>query len=175
MFYIWYHTLIKVAWLNYVQWLLKAIFKLFSFWFTTFKCDFNKMFDLLTHKQLEMHGCVFSNVATDARVLKHQAISTHSTHKIFTVLNLFHTEILHLWWILWENKTTFWKKIGLNHPKQCHSSYLTNADYIYDINFYSDSWPMGNILFSSAIEINISCLHIITVVYSLCMWHPPII
>ena len=33
---------------------------------------------MLTHKQLEKHGCVRSNVATDALVLKHQGISTHS-------------------------------------------------------------------------------------------------
>ena len=32
----------------------------------------------LTHKQLETHGCVLSIVATDAMVLKHQAISIHS-------------------------------------------------------------------------------------------------
>ena len=32
---------------------------------------------LLTHKQLETHGCVLSTVATDALVLKHQAISAH--------------------------------------------------------------------------------------------------
>ena len=34
---------------------------------------------LLTHKQLETHGCVPSTVATDALVLKQQTISTHST------------------------------------------------------------------------------------------------
>ena len=33
----------------------------------------------LNHKQLEMHGCVLSTVATDALVLKHQAISFHNT------------------------------------------------------------------------------------------------
>ena len=33
---------------------------------------------LSTHKQLEMHMCVISTVATDALVLKHQAISIHS-------------------------------------------------------------------------------------------------
>ena len=32
----------------------------------------------LTHKQLEIHGCVLSTVATDALVLKYQAISVHS-------------------------------------------------------------------------------------------------
>ena len=33
---------------------------------------------VVTHKQLEQHGCVLSTMATDALVLKHQAISTHS-------------------------------------------------------------------------------------------------
>ena len=32
----------------------------------------------LTLKQQETHGCVVSNVATDALVLKHQAISIHN-------------------------------------------------------------------------------------------------
>ena len=32
----------------------------------------------LTRKQLEMHGCILSTVATDVLVLKHQAISTDS-------------------------------------------------------------------------------------------------
>ena len=31
-----------------------------------------------THKQLEKHGCVLSTAATDALVLKQQAISIHS-------------------------------------------------------------------------------------------------
>ena len=32
----------------------------------------------LTHKHRETHGCVVSTVATDALVLKHQAISIHN-------------------------------------------------------------------------------------------------
>ena len=32
----------------------------------------------LTHKQLETHGCILSIVATDALVLKHQAICIHN-------------------------------------------------------------------------------------------------
>ena len=32
----------------------------------------------LTLKHRETHGCVVSSVATDALVLKHQAISTHN-------------------------------------------------------------------------------------------------
>ena len=34
-------------------------------------------------KQLEMHGCILSTVATDALVLKHQAISVDSTRYSF--------------------------------------------------------------------------------------------
>ena len=34
---------------------------------------------LSTHKQLEMHMCLVRTVATDALVLKHQAISIHSS------------------------------------------------------------------------------------------------
>ena len=34
--------------------------------------------NVLTHKQLETHGCALSTVGTDALVLKHQVISTHS-------------------------------------------------------------------------------------------------
>ena len=32
----------------------------------------------LTLKHREMHGCIFSAVATDAQVLKHQVISIHN-------------------------------------------------------------------------------------------------
>ena len=32
----------------------------------------------LTYKQLEMHECILSTVATDDLVLKHQTISIHS-------------------------------------------------------------------------------------------------
>ena len=34
---------------------------------------------MLTHKHRETHGCVVTTVATDALVLKHQAISILST------------------------------------------------------------------------------------------------
>ena len=43
-----------------------------------------------------MHGCVFRNVATDALVLQHQAISIHSTDEIFIVLDQFRAQILQL-------------------------------------------------------------------------------
>ena len=38
----------------------------------------------LTAEQLKRHKCMLSSVATDAQVLKHQAISTHNTDKIST-------------------------------------------------------------------------------------------
>ena len=44
----------------------------------------------LTHNQLEMCGCVFSNVATDDLLLKHQTISTHTADEIIFVLDQFH-------------------------------------------------------------------------------------
>ena len=50
----------------------------------------------LTHKQLETHGCAISIVATDALVLKHQGISTHSAEQLIIVLHQFHTKTLHL-------------------------------------------------------------------------------
>ena len=41
---------------------------------------------------MEMHGCILSIVATDALVLKHQAISTHSADEIFVLLYQFHAK-----------------------------------------------------------------------------------
>ena len=43
---------------------------------------------------------------TDALVLKHPTISTHSADKLIIVLDQFHTEILHAEW------TTQWNKLG---------------------------------------------------------------
>ena len=57
-----------------------------SIWFRP-QCDCDSENIVLTHKQLEMYGCIFSPVATDALVLKHQAISIHSADWIFIVLN----------------------------------------------------------------------------------------
>ena len=52
---------------------------------------------LLTQEKLGMHGRIFSTVATDALVLKHQAISIHSADLIFIVLDRFQTEISKLY------------------------------------------------------------------------------
>ena len=61
--------------------------------------------------QLEMQECILSTVATDALVLKHQAISIHSANLTFIVRGWFHTEILLLWVTILENKITWLKKI----------------------------------------------------------------
>ena len=53
-------------------------------------------FETLTLKHRETHGCVVSTVATDALVLKHQAISIHNADKTFIVLDQFHIKISHL-------------------------------------------------------------------------------
>ena len=50
------------------------------------------------------HGCVLSTLATDALVLKPQAISTHNADTTFLVLDQFHDKILHLWWKTLKNK-----------------------------------------------------------------------
>ena len=44
----------------------------------------------LTLKHRETHGCVVSTVATDALVLKHQAITIHNADETFIVLDQFH-------------------------------------------------------------------------------------
>ena len=65
----------------------------------------------LTPKHREPHGCVVSTVATDAPVLKHQAISIQNADYIFILFDQFHIKILHLWWTALENKIKFWKKM----------------------------------------------------------------
>ena len=45
----------------------------------------------LSHKQLEMHGAILSTVATDALVLKHQAISIHTVDQISSALDQIQT------------------------------------------------------------------------------------
>ena len=46
----------------------------------------------LTHKQLEMYGCVLTDVATDALVLQHQDIRIPSVDQIFIVVDQFQTK-----------------------------------------------------------------------------------
>ena len=64
----------------------------------------------LTYKQLEMHGCIFSAVVTDALVLKYQAIRTPQYELNLHCIALIHAEMLHLFWTMLENKSTFWKR-----------------------------------------------------------------
>ena len=68
------------------------------------------MSHILTLKHWETHGCVVSTVATDALVLKHQAISIHNADLTFIALDQFHIKILHIRWTASENEITFWKK-----------------------------------------------------------------
>ena len=44
-----------------------------------------------------MLGFLLSAIATDALMLKHQVISTHSADYIFIVLDQFHIEKIWLW------------------------------------------------------------------------------
>ena len=57
---------------------------------------------LLTHKQLEMQGWILSTVATDVLVLKHHAISNHSTNHTSIALDNFPTKLLQ--WTTLEKK-----------------------------------------------------------------------
>ena len=63
----------------------------------------------LTLKHQETHGCAVSTVATDALVLKHQAISIHNADWTFIVLDYFHVKISHLLGTTLQKKT-FLKK-----------------------------------------------------------------
>ena len=66
---------------------------------------------LLTLKRRETHGCIVSTVATDALVLKHQAISIHNADKTFIVLDQFYIKPQYIRWTASENEITFWKKM----------------------------------------------------------------
>ena len=44
----------------------------------------------LTHKHMEMHGCILSTVVDDALVPKHQTICTHSADQIYIAFNKFY-------------------------------------------------------------------------------------
>ena len=65
---------------------------------------------VLTLKHCETHRCVVSTVATDALVLKHQAISILSTDSTFNLLDQFQMKILDFCWTTFRNKITYWKK-----------------------------------------------------------------
>ena len=64
----------------------------------------------LTLKHREAPAGVISTVATDALVLKHQAISTRSTDYEFMTWGSFTQEIYHLWETILKNIIPFWKK-----------------------------------------------------------------
>ena len=50
----------------------------------------------LTPKHMEMYGCVLRTVATDALVLKHQAIIIPSSDEILIVSDQFYTNIIYI-------------------------------------------------------------------------------
>ena len=74
--------------------------------------DFCYLFQKLTYKQLEMHGCIISTVATDVLMLKHQTISIHSVELIFIVLPKIHRKISHLLQTACEMKLHLKKKLS---------------------------------------------------------------
>ena len=59
-------------------------------WFLCYKVNIVKIIGhMLTHKQLKMHGWIFSSVATDASVLKEKATIIHGADLISIALNQF--------------------------------------------------------------------------------------
>ena len=91
---------------------------------------------LLSPQQLKIHRYAVSIVATDALMLKHQAISNHSADKVFIVFDQFHTKTLHLMWTTSENCITFWKisprylRVKLDHTSSiiCCAIYSLSDD-----------------------------------------------
>ena len=57
----------------------------------------NSAHNLLTHKQLETHGCIPSIVAADALVPMHQGISTHSADNTHSVAPVSYKNIISQW------------------------------------------------------------------------------
>ena len=60
----------------------------------------------VTHTHLETHGCVLRTVATDALVLKHQGISSHSSDHCLPVSD----KSIYSEWTILENKIKLLKK-----------------------------------------------------------------
>ena len=87
-----------------------------------------------TLKHRKTHGCLVSIVATDALVLKHQAISSRNADLTFIVLDQFHIKkILHLWWTTLENKKCFEKKWPSRLRVNVFNS-VHNAMYLFRFN-----------------------------------------
>ena len=59
-------------------------------------CSSDNDFHVLTHKHPETHECILNTVATDALVLKHQVISTHSAEQICIALDQYQIKLFHL-------------------------------------------------------------------------------
>ena len=102
----------------------------------------------LTHKQLEIHRCILSTVATDALVLKHLAISIHSADWIFIVMDQFLTKMLHLEWARGMEIKLFWKKNKANLRDLIAATCLvillklgSNHRFFSRVTLKSDGWP----------------------------------
>ena len=54
-----------------------------------------------------MHWYVFITVASDALVLKHQAISIQSSDWKLIILDQFYTKTVHVWWTILEKNIIF--------------------------------------------------------------------
>ena len=67
------------------------------------------MVSVLTHKCLEMHGCIISSVATDVLVLRHQGISSYSAGSLLIVVKDFYNKSI-LQQKTLQNKITFFEK-----------------------------------------------------------------
>ena len=83
-----------------------------------------------------MHAWVFSTVATDALVQKHQAINAD---KVYVVLDQFYIKILYLLWTTWGKYDNILKKkwpscLSVNGPLwgEAQSSYHIEVGLMYD-------------------------------------------
>ena len=81
------------------------------------------------------NASIINTVATDALVLKHQAISTHSVEQVPVVLDQFRMQILHLQQRTLENKIMFWKI-------KWSSCLRVNRDYIICVT-HTWQWNRG--------------------------------
>ena len=95
--------------------------------------QFHNIISQLTLKHRETHECVVSTVATDALVLKYQAISIHNADETFIVLDQFHLKLLHIRWTASENEITFWKKLPSHLRVKC----------VWKLHIHLDSLLLG--------------------------------
>ena len=97
-------------------------------------CWVSEQSPILTLEQLEMHECIFSTVATDVLVLKHQAISIHSVDQLFIVLELFYIKSFHSQWTTPDNKITYWKEWSSCLRVKCHNILIPTISLFHSHN-----------------------------------------